>query len=195
MNRTFTVSTVVQTITLPTIGTKTLAQSPVVVAANRIERPAGDIHHHDALARTAAALMGSVIQLLATGTCTVRAQQPGSAYWRAATAVNRNFTVTLPPPSVQTFAASPTLLSAAGGTIELTAEVSNAATCRFSVTRAVTGFPPTVPCTGGSTATSVTLPPNTTAVGRNYTFSFSVLRSGAATATATPVVVQVAPAG
>ena len=90
---------------------------------------------------TAGGVDGSSITLVATGTCTVRAAQAGDAYWRPATAVNRSFTVTLPPPAIQTFTASITTLGSGGGAVELSAAVTDAATCRFTASPAVTDSP------------------------------------------------------
>ena len=151
VNRTFTVAKVAQTITFPTIATKTLAESPLTVTATslsglpvsfttttldgvhrrghrwRLHHPVG---HGD--------LYGS-------------REQVGDDYWRAVDpAVNRSFTVTLPQPAVSSFAASPTLLSSAGGVVDLSGTATSADTCRFTVSPALTGFPLTVPCTGGS---------------------------------------------
>ena len=191
VTRNFAVSKVAQAITFAAIGTRNTSQSPITVSASASSGLSVVFSTTTPAVCTAGGVNGSSITLITVGTCTVRAEQPGDAYWRAATAVNRNFNVTLPPPAVQSFVASATVLGAGGGTIELAAVATDAATCRFSVTPAIAGLPLTVPCTAGSALANVTLPANATASSRYYTFNLSALRPGATTAVATPVVVRV----
>ena len=99
-----------------------------------------------------------------------------------------------PAPSVQSFTASPTQLPPTGGNVDLAASVSNAATCRFTASPAVTGLPLTLPCDTGSAAMQVTLPANTGGSARTYTFRLAVSRPGAGGAVqATPALVTVEP--
>ena len=194
VNRSFTVKKVTQAITFPAIGTTTLAESPVTATATASSGLPVTFTTTTPDVCTAGGPDGGTITLLAAGRCTVRAEQPGDSYWEAARAVNRGFTVTLPPPQVQTFDASPTLLGSAGGSVDLSGTVSSASTCRFTVSPTLAGFPITVPCADSSVNTTASLPANTTADSRTYTFGFSALRPGAATATSTPIEVRVAPA-
>ncbi len=191
VNRSFTVRKLDNTITFPTIGRQTLADSPVTVSATAssglpvtFTTSTPDVCTAD----------GDAITLLDAGRCTVRAEQAGDSVYRSARPVNRSFTVTLPQPAVQTFEASPTLLSSAGGSVVLSGTASSAETCRFTVSPTLAGFPLTVPCTGGSASTTATLPPNTRANSRTYRFRFAALQSGARTSTADPIAVRVAPA-
>ncbi len=85
VNRTFTVAKVAQTITFPTIGTKTLAESPLTVTATSSSGLAVTFTTTTPTVCTAGGADGGSITLLATGTCTVRAEQAGDDYWRAAT--------------------------------------------------------------------------------------------------------------
>ena len=65
-----------------------------------------------------------------------------------------------PKPSVSGFQPSPASLSAAGGSLTLTADVSDATSCTFSSNKAVSGLPDTVPCSTGDVSINVTVPPN-----------------------------------
>ncbi len=195
VNRSFTVRTLTQRITFPAIGTRDTAESPVTVTAVASSGLPVTFTTTTPDVCTAGGTDGSMITLLDVGRCTVRAEQAGDAYWAAASAVNRGFNVTLPPLTVESFDASPTVLSSVGGTVDLWATVSFAETCRFSVSPALDGFPLTVPCTDGTASAVATLPTNSRSNSRNYTFRLSALRPGAPTATANPIVVRVAPAG
>ncbi len=191
VNRSFTVTKLDNTITFPTIGRQTLADSPVTVSATA---SSGLPVTHTTTTPDVCTADGDAITLLGVGRCTVRAEQAGDAVYESARPVNRSFTVTLPPPEVLTFDVSPTLLSSAGGSVELSGTASSAEECRFTVSPALAGFPLIVPCTGGSASTTATVPENTRANSRTYTFRFAALQSGARTSTADPIAVRVAPA-
>ncbi|MFN8024200.1 MAG: hypothetical protein U0Q03_21905 [Acidimicrobiales bacterium] len=192
VSRNINVTKAAQTITFPTLSATLITASPVTVSATASSGLPVQFATTTPAVCTAGGTNGATITLLAAGTCTVRATQPGDAIWNAATAVNRSFTVTLPAPAVTAFTATPTVLASAGGAVQLNATVASAATCRFAVSPAVAGFPVTVPCTNGTAATTATLPANTTASSRTYSFTVSAIRSGAPTATSSPVTVRVA---
>ena len=92
---------------------------------------------------------------------------------------------TEPPPTVSNFKATPSSLSWAGGTVTLSATVTNATTCTFSVTPTIKGLPATKSCTNGTVDETVTVPKNTGTKPINYTFALSVT---GATATGTTTV-------
>ena len=84
------------------------------------------------------------------------------------------------------FSASSTTLYKTGGTITLSATVTNAVTCVFSVNKALSGMPAAVtPCTG-LVSHAVTLPVNTGKHSASYTFKLSA--TGARTTNAAPSV-------
>jgi uncharacterized delta-60 repeat protein/uncharacterized repeat protein (TIGR01451 family) len=194
VSRNFAVRQVAQTITFPSLTTTLITESPVVVSATASSGLPVTFTTTTPTVCTAGGADGSSITLLDAGRCTVRAEQSGDPVYLAARPVNRSFTVTLPPPEVLTFTASPTLLSAAGGSVELSGTAVWAATCRFTVSPALAGFPLAVPCTGGSASATATIPANTRTTSRTYTFGFSALRSGATTDSGNPIAVRVAPA-
>lgn len=97
-----------------------------------------------------------------------------------------------PPPAAQTFTATPTELSPAGGTVDLAAAVTDATTCKLTVTPTVAGLPLSAPCTGGAFAATVALPANPTVTAKSYSFKLTLTRTGGGAAVVTaPVVVTV----
>ena len=157
--------------------------------SQRVEWPARDVHDHHTRRVHRRWCRRWPITLLDVGRCIVRAEQASDDYWRF-TAINRGFTVTLPPPEVQTFDASPTLLGSDGGSGDLSGTATFADTCRFSVSPALAGFPLTVSSADAAAATTVVLPANTTANSRTYTIGFATLRPGPSTATAISIAVR-----
>jgi hypothetical protein len=90
VTRSFTVNRVNQSITFESIGNKTLAQSPVVVA------PTASSGLQVTLSSTTLSVCtvaGFSIVLIAPGTCTIRADQAGDATYNTASGVSRSFTV------------------------------------------------------------------------------------------------------
>ena len=80
------------------------------------------------------AVSGTALLLLAPGTCTVTATQPGAAGFAAAPPVSASVTVSAPPPAVRPFAATK-LGSGTGGTFTIAtkiARVGGTVTWRFS---------------------------------------------------------------
>jgi hypothetical protein len=84
----------------------------------------------------------------------------------------------LSAPSISSFAATPKMLTPAGGTITLAASVKNATSCRFSATPAVKGLPATVRCASNTAVEKVTLPANVSASMQSYAFSIKATGPG-----------------
>jgi hypothetical protein len=84
-----------------------------------------------------------------------------------------NVTVS-PPPTVVSFGASPKTLSADGGSVTLSADITNGKTCTFSSDPAVPDLPSTTSCASGSVSQVVDLPANATTTASVYTFTLSV---------------------
>src|SRR5208282_2944596 len=95
---------------------------------------------------------------------------------------------------ITSFTAAPKSLSTSGGTVTLSAAVTNATKCAFSASPTVTGLPKTVTCTSGTASDSVTLPAASSPV--TYTFTLTATGSTSnASATATVVDGEPTPAG
>ena len=93
-------------------------------------------------------------------------------------------------PTVANFAATPTSLTASGGSVSLSADVTNATSCAFSSAPALSGLPATVPCTSGTVTENVTVPAITTHAAKTYFFHLAV--TGTSTINAKAVTVTVA---
>ena len=93
-------------------------------------------------------------------------------------------------PTVSGFAAAPTTLYSGGGTIFLSASVTNAVSCTFSSKEPVSGLPATVPCTSGTVVQHVTLPANPHEK-KEKTYIFRLTVSGAKTVKSGEVRVKV----
>ena len=85
-----------------------------------------------------------------------------------------NVTVAGPKPTITTFAATPKGLGTAGGSVKLSATVSNASSCTFSSTPAASGLPSTaLPCSTGTATDTVTLPGASETSPVTYTFTLT----------------------
>jgi hypothetical protein len=94
----------------------------------------------------------------------------------------------------EVMAASPLVLFNSGGSITLTADVTNATACAFSSNRPVAGMPTTIPCANGPvTAPNVEVPGNAGKRDLKYHFHLTVFGQGAARATPLPVTVSTHP--
>ena len=80
-----------QTITFGPISSRTLGASPFAVAASASSGLAVALA---SLTNSVCSLSGNTVTLIAAGTCTVRASQPGNATYAAAPNVDQSFTVT-----------------------------------------------------------------------------------------------------
>ena len=94
-----------------------------------------------------------------------------------------------PPPTVTDFNANPSTLASTGGTVTLSAQVTNAKTCDFSSTPAITGLPSTVSCSSGTVTKQVTVPANVETESVVYTFGLSVTGKTTVAAKATTVTI------
>ena len=94
--------------------------------------------------------------------------------------------------AVTSFSSSGTSLPASGGPITLTAHVTKATNCTFSVTPSVASLPQTKSCATGSASVTVALPATTTPKAATYTFSLVAAGTGTLTAKSKAVVVTVA---
>jgi alpha-tubulin suppressor-like RCC1 family protein/surface antigen len=65
-----------------------------------------------------------------------------------------------PPPTITDFEAKPSTLGAAGGSVGLSAQVTNGSTCVVSSSPTFAGMPSTVPCTADAFSTTVAVPAN-----------------------------------
>ena len=94
-----------------------------------------------------------------------------------------------PAPTVTDFTATPSPLAWTGGSVTLSAQVTDAKTCAFSSTPTIPGLPSTVSCSSGTVTKGVTVPANGETEDVVYTFRLSV--TYASTVTATPTTVTV----
>jgi hypothetical protein len=93
VTQSFTVSKANQTITFGQIANKRLGQSPVVVSASASSGLAVAFSTTTPGVCTSGGANGATITLVASGTCTVVANQGGSAVYNPAASVVRSFTV------------------------------------------------------------------------------------------------------
>ena len=93
VSRSFAVSKLANTITFVAPAKKTLAETPVVVAATSSSGLPVTFTSTTIAVCTSGGPDGSTITLVAAGTCTIRADQGGNGIYKAASPVNRSFTV------------------------------------------------------------------------------------------------------
>ena len=143
----FTVSKVDQTITFAAPGSRSLAQSPVPLTATA---SSGLAVTFTSQLPAVCTVLGTNVTLVAVGTCTIQADQPGNGTYNAAPAIQQAFTVTAAPKSDQTitFAALPDI--PINGTLTAAATASSGLTVTFSSTT------PTVCTTTGTNSSTVT---------------------------------------
>jgi len=84
-------------------------------------------------------------------------------------------------PTVSALTASPPMLGSSGGSVTLSAAVTNGTTCTFTSNKAVTGLT-SVPCATGIVSDPVTLPPNSTKKPALYTLKLKVFGATSAKA-------------
>jgi alpha-tubulin suppressor-like RCC1 family protein len=97
----------------------------------------------------------------------------------------------LPKPGVSDLVATPSILYDSGGTVTLSADVTNATSCAFSSRPTVAGLPTNVPCSNGTVTEDVTVPANTKKTAARYRFELAAI--GASTVRTKGVTVTVAP--
>jgi hypothetical protein len=149
VTQSFTVTAVAQTITFAALAAKTMAQSPVTVAATASSTLPVTFTSGTPTVCTAGGTNGSTITLLKAGTCSVVANQAGNATFGPAPAVTQSFTVSLSAQTI-TFAAL-----AAKTTAQSPMTVSATASSTLPVTFTTTT--PTVCTAGGTNGSTITL--------------------------------------
>lgn len=148
VNRNFTVTRLAQTITFPALTAKTMAASPVTVTATASSGLAVVFTTTTPLVCTPSGPNGGEIVLVAVGTCTVRATQPGDGTYNAAPGVNRSFAVAV---GAQTITFAPIADARLADTVTASATASSG----LPVT--ITSTTPAVCTTPGTTDPAVTL--------------------------------------
>ena len=79
-----------------------------------------------------------------------------------------------PGPTVASFVDTPSELGSSGGSVVLSASVTNAVNCVFSSKPVIAGLPATIPCSNGSVTEDVTIPANNGTKATRYVFRLSV---------------------
>ena len=137
VSRSFTVKKVNQTITFANPGAQTMAQPTLTVSATASSGLDVTFTTSTPSVCTAGGLNGATITLVGPGTCTVRADQPGTAVYNPAPTVSRNFTVkkvnqtiTFANPGAQTMAQPTLTVSAtASSGLDVTFTTSTPSVC------------------------------------------------------------------
>jgi hypothetical protein len=93
-------------------------------------------------------------------------------------------------PSITSFKLSRAALPSSGGGLTATVTVTHASSCKFSSTPGLHGLPATVGCAGGHASRKITLPANTSATAKTYTFNVTVTGPGG-TVTSKPLTATV----
>jgi len=101
VSQSFGVSKAAQAITFAALSDKTTLQTPVTVSATSSSLLTVTFSTTTPATCTASGTNGSTITLLAAGTCTVQADQPGNATFNPAPAVVRSFAVTRAAQTIQ----------------------------------------------------------------------------------------------
>ncbi|MDQ1475116.1 MAG: large repetitive protein, partial [Actinomycetota bacterium] len=128
-----------QSITFGALANATLAQSPVSVSATA---SSGLPVSFSSLTGSVCSVAGSSVSLLATGTCTIQADQAGNASYDAAPSLARSFTVTKNPQTISfaplpdvTLAQSPrTVAATASSGLPVSFSSSTTSVCTVSGT-------------------------------------------------------------
>jgi endo-1,4-beta-mannosidase len=93
VTRTFTITKANQTITFVNPGTRTMAQSPLTLSGTASSGYLVTFTTSTPLVCTSSGANGATLTFVATGTCTVIANQAGDSRYNAAAAVTRSFAV------------------------------------------------------------------------------------------------------
>jgi hypothetical protein len=94
----FTVSSPPQSITFEALGDKTYGDDPFAVSASATS---GLEVGFESSTLATCSVSGSTVTILAAGTCTIRATQPGNASWAPAPPVDQSFTIDKRPIGVK----------------------------------------------------------------------------------------------
>jgi hypothetical protein len=117
-SHTLTVQPGLQTLTFAAVATQALSVGSVPLTATTTSGLAVTLTSQTPSVCT---VIGATARLLAAGTCTVQATQPGDAQWQAAAAVTQSFAVVLP---TVTLARAASALGADGGSEQFSLTVS-----------------------------------------------------------------------
>ena len=116
VDQSFTVAKAAQTITFGALGDKTFGAPPFAVSATASSALAVTL---SSLTTPVCTVSGSMVTIVALGSCTIRAFQPGNANYKAAPSVDRSFNVVLAAQAItfgaldnKTLGTAPFLLSA-----------------------------------------------------------------------------------
>jgi alpha-tubulin suppressor-like RCC1 family protein len=83
---------------------------------------------------------------------------------------------TSPPPTIASLALTPSAVGYSGGSVSVTADVTNSTTCRVSSNKPLGGLPATVPCNGGTVDVSAIAPVNSGT--KDLTYVITLAASG-----------------
>jgi hypothetical protein len=150
-----------QTITFTTPAPQGVGGEPVVLSATATSGLAVSFESQSSAVCTVA---GGAVRLLAAGTCTVRASQPGNGVWLAAAPVDRSFLVV---GAEVTLERSTSTLAATGGQDEVAVSVTPSTLVWRAVSAA--DWVTTNSSGTGSGRVAIVVAPNTTAVARSTT--------------------------
>ena len=78
-------------------------------------------------------------------------------------------------PTASSFAVTPSSLGPLGGSVTLSAAVTNATSCAFSSNKVVSGLPATIPCSNGNVTEVVAVPANSSKKSMAYRFDLRVM--------------------
>jgi hypothetical protein len=149
VSQSFGVGKTNQTISFANLSPATLKQSPIIVTASATSTLVVTFSTTTPAACTSSGTNGATITLLAAGTCTVRADQPGDADFNAAPSVSHSFTVSKADQTISFPALSNTTLAHSPVTAQ--AAATSHLPVKFSTTT------PTVCRTGGTGGAKVAL--------------------------------------
>ena len=97
-------------------------------------------------------------------------------------------------PAVSSFTVTPSVLDSAGGSVTLSAQVTNATSCLFTVNKpGITGLPATVPCSTGAVTDTVSVPANSGKRTTKYRLRLSVTGAKTVHAKAISLLVSAGP--
>ena len=143
------------------------------------------------LTKAVACASGSIAEPITlpanTGTQAVSYKLTLTAKGTSKTTASTTVTVSAPTaPVIFNFTDTPVSVGPAGGSVTISAQVTEATTCTLSSTPALSGLPKTVSCSSGTLSVPVTIPANTTTSLVGYAFSLSAT-GPIGTTTANPI--------
>jgi hypothetical protein len=130
--RSFTVTKGNQTITFANPGTKTFDQSPITVSATASSGLTVTFTSTTTGVCTSGGTNGATITFVATGTCTIKADQAGDTNWNAASPVSQSFAITKGDQTISFTSTAPSDATVGGATYTATATATSGLTVTFS---------------------------------------------------------------